>query len=260
MAKAKKEGGIFETIKTVVVALLLAAVIRTLFVQPFWIPSGSMKPTLLIGDYLFINKMAYGYSRYSCPFAVCPISGRLFGSEPDRGDVVVFRHPVQGVDFIKRVIGLPGDTVSITGGIITVNGEEIARTDDGVFEEIKAPQGGFQNVPRCANDPVEDGGTCEKERFTETMDNGKSYSVLEIGAMQADNVAQFTIPDGQYFFMGDNRDNSQDSRYPQSVGGVGLVPAEYLLGRAEVVIFSAKGSSILKFWTWRGDRFFTRVR
>ena len=121
--KAKTEGGIVETIKTVVYALLIAGVFRTLFFQPFWIPSGSMKDTLLVGDFLFVNKMAYGYSRFSCPFGLCPIPGRILGWAPERGDVVVFRHPVNGSDFIKRLIGLPGDTVQVKNGILFLNGE-----------------------------------------------------------------------------------------------------------------------------------------
>ena len=119
-AKTKARGGILELLKTIVYALLLAGVIRTLFFQPFWIPSGSMKPTLLIGDFLFVNKMAYGYSRYSCPFSMCPIDGRILGREPKRGDVVVFRHPTNGTDYIKRLIGLPGDTVQMQNGKVNV--------------------------------------------------------------------------------------------------------------------------------------------
>ncbi|MBL4793636.1 MAG: signal peptidase I [Citromicrobium sp.] len=114
----KKKEGIWETVKTIFWALVIAGIFRTLFFQPFWIPSGSMKDTLLIGDFLFVNKMAYGYSQYSCPFALCPISGRILGSDPERGDVVVFRHPTRGVDFIKRVIGLPGAMMMGLGSII----------------------------------------------------------------------------------------------------------------------------------------------
>ena len=122
-ASSKKDGGIVEFIKTIVYALLLAGVIRTLFFQPFWIPSGSMKDTLLIGDFLFVNKFAYGYSRYSCPFAMCPFSGRIWAGEPERGDVVVFAHPADGTVFIKRLIGLPGDRIQVKNGLIEINGE-----------------------------------------------------------------------------------------------------------------------------------------
>ena len=147
MATQAKDG-IVETIKTVVYALLIAGVFRTLFYQPFWIPSGSMKDTLLIGDFLFVNKMAYGYSAYSCPFAACPITGRLFGSEPERGDVVVFRHPSNGSDFIKRLIGLPGDTVQMKDGVLWLNGKPVPQEPAGTFEEIKNPQGSQRNIPQ----------------------------------------------------------------------------------------------------------------
>ena len=118
-SKSEKSGGIVESIKTIVYALLIAGVFRTLFFQPFWIPSGSMKDTLLIGDFLFVNKMAYGYSQHSCPFSLCPFSGRILGSEPELGDVVVFRHPVTNTDFIKRVVGMPGDTVQVKSVLVT---------------------------------------------------------------------------------------------------------------------------------------------
>lgn len=258
--KIEEKGGIVETIKTVVYALLIAAVFRTLFFQPFWIPSGSMKDTLLIGDFLFVNKMAYGYSRYSCPFAMCPISGRLFGSEPERGDVVVFRHPVSGADFIKRLIGLPGDTVQLRGGVLFLNGQEVPQTPNGTFTETYEPQGPMGSLPRCSNAPVGQGGVCESERLTETLPNGVAHDVLNIDPNGfADNTDVYTVPAGHYFFMGDNRDNSEDSRFSQAVGGVGMVPAEFLVGRADRIMFSSAGRSLLYFWTWRADRFFKAV-
>lgn len=261
MAKQEKsEGGFVETVKTVVYALLIAGVFRTLFFQPFWIPSESMKDTLLIGDFLFVNKMAYGYSRYSCPFSACPISGRLLASEPERGDVVVFRHPVNGSDFIKRLIGLPGDTVQMKNGVVWINGQEVPQTPAGTFEEISEPQGPMGNRPRCENGPVGDGGICTRSRFIETLPNGMQHSVLNIDTNgYGDNTDVFTVPPGHYFFMGDNRDNSMDSRYAQAVGGVGMLPAEYLIGRADRVIFSSAGKSMLYFWTWRPDRFFKAI-
>ncbi|PZQ98021.1 MAG: signal peptidase I [Cereibacter sphaeroides] len=264
--KVKSEGGILETVKTVVYALLIAGIFRTLFFQPFWIPSGSMKDTLLVGDFLFVNKMAYGYSRYSCPLGLCPFSGRILGSEPERGDVVVFRHPVNGSDFIKRLIGLPGDTVQIRNGVLFLNGQEVPQTPDGTFEEPFEPQGPMGQYPRCENGPVGEGGPCKASRFTETLPpteaypEGRQHNILNIDTNGfADNTDIFTVPPGHYFFMGDNRDNSQDSRFSQAVGGVGFVPAEYLIGRADRVMFSSAGRSMLYFWTWRGDRFFKAV-
>ncbi|MBD3785548.1 MAG: signal peptidase I [Sphingomonadales bacterium] len=259
MAK-KSEGGLVETIKTIFWALLIAGVFRTLFFQPFWIPSGSMKDTLLIGDFLFVNKMAYGYSRYSCPFAACPIEGRLFGSEPERGDVVVFRHPTRGVDFIKRVVGLPGDKIQVINGVLQINGTPVQLADGGKFTEVKDLQGPQGLIPRCENDPVGQGGTCIKGRKIETLPNGRSHSILNItDNWVADNTPVFTVPAGEYFFMGDNRDNSEDSRFAAAAGGLGFVPAEFLVGRADRVMFSSAGRSLFFFWTWRADRFFKAI-
>jgi signal peptidase I len=259
VAKSKSKGGVFELVKTVVYALLLAAVIRTLFFQPFWIPSGSMKPTLLIGDFLFVNKMAYGYSRYSCPFAICPIPGRILAREPHRGDVVVFKHPVNGTDYIKRLIGLPGDRIQVKDGMLYINGAVLPQTPDGTFHELNEPQGPMGSVPRCANAPVPPGGDCTAEQAIETMPGGLRHKVLNIEDGFADNTPVFTVPAGYFFFMGDNRDNSMDSRFPQSAGGVGFVPFDHLVGRADRIIFSSAGPSMLAFWTWRPDRFLTAI-
>ena len=255
-SKDKPQGAFMENVKTVVYALLIAGVFRTLFFQPFWIPSGSMKDTLLIGDFLFVNKMAYGYSRYSCPFEMCPFSGRIMGSEPDQGDIVVFRHPVNGNDFIKRLIGMPGDRVQFRDGRLLLNGETVPLEEDGFFSEVFEKQGPLGSYPRCSNAPVGEGGDCQKERFRETLPNGVSHSVLNIGDSFGDNTPEFTVPEGHYFFVGDNRDNSQDSRFAQSVGGVGFVPFENLIGRADRVMFSSAGARMVYFWTWRSDRFF----
>ncbi len=255
-----KKEGIWETIKTIFWALVIAGIFRTLFFQPFWIPSGSMKDTLLIGDFLFVNKMAYGYSAHSCPFSMCPISGRILASEPERGDVVVFRHPTRNVDFIKRLIGLPGDTVRMKDGVLWINGQEVPTEPDGLFTEVKEPQGPQGNVPSCVNDPVATGGQCEKEKFIETLPGGQSHSILNVtDGWLVDDTPTFTVPEGQYFFMGDNRDNSQDSRFSPVTGGLGFVPAEYLIGRADRVMFSSAGKSLLYFWTWRSDRFFRAI-
>lgn len=256
----KKADGIGETIKTIVYALLIAGVIRTLFFQPFWIPSGSMKSTLLIGDFMFVNKMAYGYSKHSCPFSMCPFDGRILGSEPERGDIIVFKHPVSQVDYVKRLIGLPGDRVQIKAGQVYINDVAAPLERMGIFTETKELQGPMARTPRCSNSPVAlNGGTCEKELYTETLPNGVKHAVLNIGTDFADETGVYTVPAEHYFFMGDNRDNSQDSRYPRSVGGVGYVPFENLVGRADRVIFSSAGKSMLAFWTWRSDRFFKRL-
>lgn len=252
-------GGVLETAKTIIYALLLAGLFRTLLFQPFWIPSGSMKDTLLVGDFLFVNKMAYGYSRHSCPFSMCPFSGRIFAREPQLGDVAVFRHPVSGADFIKRIVGLPGDRVQMNGGILFVNGQEAKQIPDGVFEEIMELQGPVGGIPHCVNRPVALGEICVKQKSVEVLPNGVSHSVLNIGtAPSIDNTGVFTVPESHYFFMGDNRDNSTDSRVRRP-SGVGFVPYENLVGRADRVMFSSAGRSMLYFWTWRSDRFFNEI-
>ena len=278
MAKDDTKGGsgIWETIKTIVYALLIAGVFRTFFFQPFWIPSGSMKDTLLIGDFLFVNKMAYGYSYASCPSLIIPRFGididaqdvcgafdgdnnRLFGGEPKRGDVVVFRHPVNGRDFIKRLVGLPGETVQMKNGVLHINGAPVQLENAGKFVETAAPQGPQRLMPRCETGAVGEGGSCSKSRLKETLPGGRSHHILDIGQQSSDNTPIYTVPEGEYFFMGDNRDNSSDSRVPNIAGGVGYVPYENIVGRADRIMFSSAGRSMLFFWTWRSDRFFKAV-
>ena len=267
-SETKKDGPIKETIKTVVYALLIAGAIRTLIFQPFWIPSGSMKSTLLIGDFLFVNKYAYGLSYASCPsmFGVdfCGFAKgsneRLFGTDPERGDVVVFKHPVSGQDYIKRLIGLPGDRIQMKDGVLFINGEAVALTPDGEFIEANTPQGPEASRPSCSNRPT-DGGDCIKKRYTEVLPNGVAHTVLDIRDVRVDNTEEFVVPEDKFFFMGDNRDNSVDSRFSQTGPnrGVGFVPRENIIGRADRIIFSSAGSSMFYFWTWRSDRFFKAI-
>jgi len=248
---------VIENLKTLFYALLLAGLFRTLLFQPFWIPSGSMKDTLLIGDFMFVNKLAYGYSRHSCPWSLCPFPGRILGSEPERGDVVVFKHPVSNRDFVKRLVGLPGERIQMKDGVLLINGEAAPQQPDGQFEEILGIDDRRGGNLRCTE---VDGKSCLKTRLRETLPNGVEHSILDIDMYPVDNTPVFTIPEGEYFFLGDNRDNSSDSRYSKLRGGVGTVPFENLVGRADRVMFSSAGRSLFFFWTWRKDRFFKAIQ
>ncbi len=279
MASASEKSfveSVWETVKTIFWALIIAGVFRTFLFQPFWIPSGSMKDTLLIGDFLFVNKMAYGYSYASCPKVVIPAVGinlqpehfcgflkgredRILGGDPDRGDVVVFRNTITQDDFIKRLIGLPGDRVQMKSGVLHINDAPVVLERDGDFIETMEPQGPQRRMPLCQNGAVGTGGDCVKEKYKETLPGGVTHSVLNVAEFGGrDNTKVYTVPDGHFFFMGDNRDNSGDSRIARPAG-VGMVPADDLVGRADRIMFSSAGRSMLAFWTWRGDRFFKRI-
>ena len=167
---------------------------------------------------------------------------------------------MSGRDYIKRLIGLPGDTVQVRAGVVQINGEPVQLQDAGMYEEIMAPQGPQALRPRCENGPVGAGGLCQKSRQIETLPNGVEHIVLNIADQQSDRTGIYSVPEGYYFFMGDNRDNSADSRLAQQAGGVGFVPYENLIGRADRIMFSSAGRSMLFFWTWRSDRFFKAVK
>jgi signal peptidase I len=227
---------IVEGIKTIVYALLIALVIRTFLFQPFNIPSSSMVDTLLIGDYLFVSKYSYGYSKHSFPYSLGPFDGRIFSSAPERGDVAVFRKPSDtSVDYIKRVIGLPGDRLRMVKGVLHINGQPVGmeRVDDYLETD---PEG---NVYRRV------------EKWRETLPNGVSHFILDrTKSGDNDDTEEFVVPAGHYFMMGDNRDNSSDSREPGPIG-VGFVPEENLVGRAEIIFFSTDQSAgLLEFWKW----------
>jgi signal peptidase I len=230
----KTNDSLWETIKVIVQALLIALVIRTLLFQPFNIPSASLVPTLLIGDYLFVSKYAYGYSRYSVPFGPPLFSGRIFGAQPKRGDVVVFKLPKDNsTDYIKRVIGLPGDRIQMIGGVLQINGQPVQRER---IEDYKTTD--FYGRPVAV------------PQYIETLPNGVRHRIIEIQGDRGawDNTLVYTVPAGEFFMMGDNRDNSDDSRDQSNVG---YVPFENLVGRAEIIFFSIGGqASAWKIWQW----------
>ncbi len=237
---------------------LIVLVFRSFIFSPFNIPSESMLPRLMNGDYLLAAKWPYGFSRNSLPFGVSLDPDRLLASAPERGDVAIFKHPVDGVDYIKRVIALPGDTVSMSGGVLTLNGEVVPKERIDDFIVPLSPNTQCHVMAERIVTP--DGPACRYARFRETLPGGRTYDVLDFGPAFADDYAQVTVPEGAMFVMGDNRDNSQDSRFAaQSTGGVGLVDQDLLVGRATVLMWSTDGSAEwLLPWTWftalRGDR------
>ena len=234
-----------EIIKTVAVALAIALVLRVVFFQPFTIPSASMEPNLYEGDYIVVSKYAYGWSRHSIPFSPPLFQGRVFERTPKRGDIIVFKLPRDGhTDYIKRLIGLPGDRVQVRGGVVYINGDQVPRVQTANVDEMT----GYA-----------------VQQFRETLPEGRQIRVNDFGPNgDLDDTALMVVPQGHYFFMGDNRDNSQDSRLDPSVG-VGFVPAANLVGRAEVILLSwRQGASLFKPWTWvlnlRPSRFFKGLR
>jgi len=242
----RREGGIAETVRVVIHALIIALVIRTFLFQPFNIPSGSMIPTLLVGDYLFVSKYSYGYTHYSLPFSPPLFPGRILGGEIQRGDVVVFRLPKDdSIDYIKRVVGLPGDRIQVIDGVLNINGQSVKREriDDYVTDE----EGVAQRV----------------KRYRETLPNGVTYTTLDLTDNGFyDNTPVYTVPAGDYFMMGDNRDNSTDSRV---LSQVGYVPYENVIGKAQIIFFSiGNGAHAWEVWRWpwtvRWDRLFKLVR
>lgn len=244
----KAASGFGEVIRTVVYALVIALAIRTLAYEPFSVPSESMLPTLLVGDYFFVSKYSYGYSRHSLPFSPDFFEGRVMEGMPQRGDIAVFKTPADDqTDFVKRIIGLPGDTIQMREGTLYVNGLEARR------ERVED----FRDVDRFGNVRL-------VPQYRETLPSGVSYIVLDIRTTPQDDTVIFTVRPGHYFAMGDNRDNSQDSRF-NSLGAVGQVPAENLVGRAEILFFSTDRSGPWwQVWRWavmiRYSRIFDSLR
>lgn len=262
---ARKKESWWETLRFFLLLFLAAVAIRSLLFAPFSIPSGSMMPNLLIGDYLFVSKWSYGYSRYSFPFGIASFDGRLFGSLPERGDVVVFRFPgEENADYVKRVIGLPGDMIEVRAGAVILNGDPLPRQRIADFALPVSPNSPCQIVGDSQEAGSRPGGPtgelCLIPRYRETLPDGRSYEVLDQGRMELDDWGPIIVPEGQLFVMGDNRDDSLDSRAPTQRGGVGLLPAENVLGRVRILFWSTDGSAEwLKPWTWFSAARFDRI-
>jgi signal peptidase I len=246
----RKESGVAEIVRVGIHAAIIAVVIRTFLFQPFNIPSGSMKETLLVGDYLFVSKFSYGYSHYSLPLTPplpALFAGRIWASPPERGDVVVFRLPKDdSTDYIKRVIGLPGDVIQMIDGVLHINRAPVKR--ERIDDFVEAKEGALAS-------PV--------KRWRETLPNGVSYTTLDLDDKgYFDNTRPYEVPADHYFMMGDNRDNSTDSRV---LSQVGFVPFENIVGRAQIIFFSImEGEPAWMVWRWpwsvRWSRLFTIVR
>lgn len=254
-------------IKLAVIVILF----RSFLISPFNIPSESMQPRLLIGDYLLATKWNYGYSKYSLPFSIPLIPGRILASQPERGDVVIFKAPPRNdVDYIKRVIGLPGDQIQMRGGQLFINGDAVSKVP---IEDFILPvtENMIDSASRDGRGPCfsisyetrGDNGErfCRYPRFRETLPNGVTYEVLDFGFFPRDDTETYIVPEDHLFLMGDSRDNSQDSRFPAIPGqGIGIVPQDNLIGRASVMMFSTDGSaSWLKPWTWFSATRWSRI-
>ena len=244
MTKSKKNS-FFGNLKSILIAIFIALLIRSFIFEPFNIPSGSMKPNLLVGDFIFVSKYSYGFSKHSLPFSIPLIPGKIFSNTPERGDVVVFKTPENNrTDYIKRVIGLPGDKIEIKNGIIFINGSEILR--------------------KKLNDFIDtDNKTINKRvrMYNEYFFN-KEINILDITDNGiADNTQLFNVPENHFFVMGDNRDNSQDSRF---ISTVGFVPYENLVGKAQFIFFSLENARFLQIWKWpnsiRYERIFQKIQ
>ncbi len=255
IAQPKKKVDWASEVRQLLVLALAVLAVHSLIAKPFFIPSESMLPTLLTGDRLIVSKFPYGYSYLSPSLPILPeMKGRVLGSYPVRGDIAIIKSPREHDDWIKRVIGLPGDTVQMKDGVLWLNGVAVPKVPESPADIVEsenttcsAPQVVQYRVTRA------DGVTiCRYPRFRETLPGGRSYDVLDLGETAQDNTPPVIVPEGHLFLMGDNRDNSEDSRFSSLVGGLDLLPIENLVGRAEFLTFSLDGSTTLNPLTWLG--------
>jgi signal peptidase I len=245
---------IWSRVRFYVLLALAAWLFRSLVVAPFSIPSGSMLPTMAVGDYLFVAKWPYGYSRYSFPFQVPSFTGRVLGRLPSRGDIVVFKKPGENVDWIKRVVGLPGDTIAVDDGRLIINGRPVRRSGEGMIGIPVSPNSPCRVAPGARPDMVQaDGETlCRYPAFREHLPNGRNWLVIDqVDNPRGDDFGPVRVPAGHVFLMGDNRDDSLDARYAPAEGGLGFVPVEHLVGKATFAFWSTDGSASYWLpWTW----------
>jgi signal peptidase I len=251
-------------LRFLLILFVCTLLLRTLIIAPFSIPSGSMLPRMMIGDFLFVAKWPYGFSRYSMPFGIGGFDGRVLERTAERGDVVVFHYPGGGeADWVKRVIGLPGDTVQIKSGQLILNQKPVPRSRiaDFLMPVSENSPCRFLDSERKREVANADGSvSCAYPRYRETLPGGRSYQVLDQMEGAADETEVFRVPEGHYFVMGDNRDDSMDSRFPVAAKGVGLLPADHIVGRALVTFFSTDGSAQwVKPWTWVGAARWERI-
>jgi signal peptidase I len=253
-AKQEKPESAWSLTRFFIGLVIFTWALRSFIFQPFSIPSGSMLPTLYIGDYLIVAKWPYGYSRYSFPFGFPSLSGRVGERLPSRGDVVVFRHPTENADLIKRVIAIPGDIIAMSGGQLILNGKPVARRKLPAFAMPMSANSPCKVVPPAlpSNQLRSGHAVCLYQAYLETLPGGPSYTTLDqVQHGPADDFGPVRVPSGQIFLMGDNRDDSLDSRFPTFEGGVGMLPVDRLIGRALVTFWSTDGSSsYVKPWTW----------
>jgi signal peptidase I len=251
---ARKRSGFGEIIRFLLLLFLFALLLRSFVVAPFVIPSGSMLPRMMIGDYLFVAKWPYGFSAHSMPFGIGGFEGRIFAADPARGDVVVFRYPGTDEDYVKRLVGLPGDTVQMRAGQLFLNGKAVPKVRIADYLMPKTPNSPCRYVSEEAALPAAVEGSetfCRYARYRETLPGGRSYEVLDQWRSEGDDTPVFKVPEGHYFMMGDNRDDSADSRFGADRDGVGFLPADHLVGRALIVFFSTDGTAQwAKPWTW----------
>ncbi len=252
-------------IKQWVVLILIVLGVHSFIAKPFYIPSESMMSTLLVGDRLIVSKYPYGFSYLSPSVPIFPrVEGRLFGSMPERGDIIVVKSPSDGADWIKRVIGLPGDTVELRDGVVWLNGSPLEHTRLPDTELLVTPNTDCPYMPQFRATRSDGKQVCRFPTYRESLPNGRHYTTLDMALTDRDNFGPVTVPENELFLMGDNRDNSMDSRVPPEIGGLGLVPWENIVGRAEFTTFSLDGSQTLNPLSWwgamRGDRAFDSLR